>query len=77
MSRIACDGLNSDNDSCFDARGGGIRGFAAAFEASFEAVSHLQDAPRASSASNRLLAITMLAKPKRLQSCAAFFARPL
>jgi hypothetical protein len=40
-------------------------------------VSHSQDAPRPSSASSRLLAITRLAKPNRLNSCAWFLASPL
>jgi predicted secreted protein len=53
------------------------RGQAEVFEASFEAVFYLQDGPRASMASRRLLAITMLARPNRLNSCAAFLARPL
>jgi hypothetical protein len=55
----------------------GTRGQSDVFEASFEAVSGLQDGPRASMASNRLLAITMLARPNRLNSCASFLASPL
>ena len=36
-----------------------------------------QDAPRALRVNSDLLAITKLAKPNRLNSCASFLARPL
>jgi hypothetical protein len=60
-----------------DALDGSARAFSAAFEAPFEAVLHSQDAPRVSSATSCLFAMTRLAKPSRLNSCASFFARPL
>ena len=53
------------------------RSLAAVFEASFEAVSLAQDAPRAWSAINCLLAMTRLASANKLNSCASFLARPL
>jgi hypothetical protein len=37
----------------------------------------IQDAPRVSSAINRLLASTRFARPNRLKSCASFLANPL
>ena len=36
-----------------------------------------QETVAPSIANNRLLAITMLARPNRLNSCAVFFAKPL
>ena len=45
-----------------------------AFRASFEAVFRVQDAPRPWSSNSRLLAITRLASPNRLNNCASFFA---
>lgn len=48
-----------------------------AFQASFDAVSRSQDAPRVSSANNLFFAMTRLASPNRLNSCASFLARPL
>ena len=47
-----------------------------AFSASCEATFEVQDAPRASATSN-FLAMTRLANPNRLNSCASFFASPL
>ena len=49
----------------------------AAFEAPFGATSGAQDAPRAWIANSCLLAMTRLASPNRLNSCASFLARPL
>jgi len=60
-----------------DAMHGAVRGLAAVFGASFEAALRAQDAPRAWSAINRLLAMTRLASPNRLNSCASFLASPL
>lgn len=60
-----------------DAMNGAARGLKAVFEASFEAALRAQDAPRACRASSRLLAMTRLAKPNRLNSCASFLAMPL
>jgi hypothetical protein len=48
-----------------------------AFGAPFEAFLRVQDAPRVSSASSDLLAITKFASPNRLNSCAVFLASPL
>lgn len=53
---------------------GPARSRAAVFEASFEAILRAQDAPRACSAINCVLAMTRLARPNRLNSCAAFLA---
>ena len=60
-----------------EARDRQIGGRAAAFEAPFGAVLGVQDAPRASMASKCLLAMTRLASPNRLKSCASFLAKPL
>ena len=60
-----------------DAMDGAARCLRAVFEASFEAALRAQEAPRACRAINCLLAMTRLAKPNRLNSCASFFARPL
>lgn len=48
-----------------------------AFCASFEAAISVRDAPRAAVRSSDRLAMTKLASPNRLNSCASFFARPL
>ena len=64
-------------DDDFGSLYGGTRGSAARSGASFEAVLRSQDAPRVSSASNCLFAMTRLASPNRLNSCASFFAKPL
>lgn len=42
----------------------------------FASISVDQDAPRASSANNRLRAMTRLARPKSENNCAVFFASP-
>lgn len=65
------------HDDIADAMNRAVRGPIAVFGASFEAVLRPQDAPRARSASNCRLAMTMLASPNRLNSCASFLARPL
>ena len=44
---------------------------------SCEATFDVQDAPRPRAISSDLLAMTRLASPNRLNSCASFFARPL
>lgn len=54
-----------------------VRGLTAMSEASFKAVLRAQDAPRAWSDNNCRLAMTMLASPNRLNSCASFLASPL
>ena len=48
-----------------------------AFFASFEVNFRVQDAPRASRANSDLLAMTRLARPNKLNSCASFLASPL
>ena len=68
-------GLHRGGD--FDAFHGSAKAVIATFGASIEAVLRNQDAPRVSSASSRRLAMTRLAKPNRLNSCASFFASPL
>ncbi len=50
---------------------------AGAFFAACEATYCLQDSPRERATSNDLLAMTRLASPNRLNSCASFFARLL
>ena len=60
-----------------EAMNGAARCLRAVFEASFEAALRSQDAPRAWSANNRLLAMKRLARPNRLNSCASFLPRPL
>jgi hypothetical protein len=60
-----------------DAVNHAVRGLAAVSEASFEAVLRAQDAPRAWSANNCRFAMTMLASPNGLNSCASFLAMPL
>lgn len=47
------------------------------FAAFFKAQCRVQDALRAWIANNCLLAMTMLARPNRLNSCASFLASPL
>jgi hypothetical protein len=47
------------------------------FRVRSEATLGPQDAPRASIANSRLLAITRLASPNRLNSCASFLTSPL
>lgn len=59
------------------AAGRAVRRPAMRFEGSFEAALLDQDAPRAWIASNCFLAMTRLARPNRLNSCASFLARPL
>jgi hypothetical protein len=51
------------------------RGLFDAVLASCEAISRVQDVPRACRGNSGLLAMTRLAKPNRLKSCAWFFAR--
>lgn len=48
-----------------------------AFRAFEDTTFDVQDAPRAAARSNDLLAMTRLASPNRMNSCAWFFARPL
>ena len=55
----------------------GERGLTPVFEASFDATLRDQDAPRPWSANSGLLAMTRLASPNKLNSCASFLARPL
>ena len=47
------------------------------FEALRGLLSRSQETPRASSVNNRFLAMTRLARPNRLNSCAPFLASPL
>lgn len=77
MSPIRHGELGSRCGVRFDALSGRTQARVAVLEASFEAVLRAQDAPRVSSANNRRLAMTMLANPNRLNSCASFLAKPL
>ena len=77
MSRTARVELTKRCDDLKRACHGGVRGLTEVFEASFEATLRDQDAPRALSANSGLLAMTRLASPNRLNSCASFLARPL
>lgn len=77
MSRIVHVEVDPHRGDDFDALYDSTRAFVAMSGASFEVVLRSQDAPRVSSASNRLFAMTRLASPNRLKSCASFFARPL
>ena len=54
-----------------------FRSFFASVLTSSEATFRSQDASRACAANNDLLAMTRLARPNRLNSCALFFAKPL
>ena len=74
VTRTETRGSRDDGTNVID---DGERGLAPMFEASFEATLRDQDAPRAWSANNGLLAMTRLASPNRLSSCASFLARPL
>ena len=60
-----------------NARNGGADAPHALFAALCKAVLHAQETPRAWRFNNDLLAITKLAKPNRLNSCASFLAKPL
>lgn len=54
-----------------------VRSARRAFCASCEATFGVQDAPRPAACSNDLLAMTRLASPNRLNSCASFLTSPL
>ena len=69
--------LVSRRSGAFEGLKGSSRACFAASDASFEAALRSQDAPRVSGVSIRRLAMTRLASPNRLNSCASFFARPL
>ena len=77
MSSAARDEVTKQCDDRARACHGGVRGLTEVFEAPFEAVFGLQDAPRAWIANNGLLAMTRLASPNRLNSCASFLPKPL
>jgi len=77
MNDIARDLIAEHGGSCPKAINRCNSGPTPIFEAPFGGVSRAQDAPRAWIASNCLLAMTRLARPNRLNSCAWFLAKPL
>ena len=77
MSTVSRIETRRSRDDGTNVIGDGERGLAPVFEASFEATLRDQDAPRAWSAINCLLAMTRLASANKLNSCASFLARPL
>lgn len=77
MSKIELDEIDEPFGGDVEALERPEGGDAAVSEVPFRAGLRIQDAPWAWRASNRLRAITRFARPNRLNTCAAFLAKPL